>query len=509
MYTSTRFCTEKRADGCTTITVGKKASSDGSVITSHTCDTHDGHTWIVTVSAKKHKAGSKCAIYGNTEYWKSIDTKKKKILGYIPQVSKTYGYIYGFYGIINEYQLAIGESTFEGHKELVSKKGLLSCYELTRLISERCKTAREAITLIDTLTKKYGYNDIGECLTIADKKEVWHFEIVGPGKGKIGATWAALRVPDDHVSVCANASRIMEIDENNPDMLFSENVKQTAINLGFWNPKDGPFRFCYAYNPEGRIDFACTRREWRVLSLLAPSLKLHPNANVFPFSVKPEKKVSAYKVMELFRDTFEETEYDMTKFLVVKDKKGKMVKSPYANPFLYYDEMPLHRINGGWGRLGERPLARAYCAYAHVTQSRDFLPDPVGGVVWIGLGNPATTTYVPMYCSITKLPYSFTSDGRHKYSRKNAWWAFVRVSKIAARIWGHMRKDVAKVRDKIQQQSFVDQEKIEKKAVELLKKNQEKAIKFLTDYTYNFCEKISDAYWKLGDDLWVKYQDKM
>ena len=509
------FCTfclaDNRSDGCTTITVGQLASTDGSVITSHTCDSHSGHTWLVTVSAKEHKPDSRCPIYKNTESWDSLDTAKKEIAGYIPQVAKTYGYIYGFYGVINEHQLAIGESTFEGRKELVSKKGMLNCYELSRMIVERCKTAREAIKLIDELTKKYGYNDYGECLTLADKKEVWHLEIVGPGKDQLGAVWAAIRIPDDHIGVCANSSRIGRLENIHYEWLASENVRQVAIKHGWWDPKSGePFRFCYAYNPEGRVEFGCTRREWRVFSLLAPSLKLHANANDFPFTVKPEKKVSAQTIMELFRDTFEGTEYDMTKFMVQPNEKTqKMEKSPYANPFLYYDEMYIHRINGGWDRLGERPLARAYCVYVHVTQSRHWLPDPIGGIAWIGYANPAMTTYAPIYCCSKELPKCYTINSRACYSRDSAWWGFVRVAKISARIWGHMRKDVAAVRDKLQGDGFKNQIELEKKAADLYKQDPNKAIELLNKYTNDFCSTIAAEYWKLGDMLWVKYQDKM
>ena len=304
--------------------------------------------------------------------------------------------------------------------------------------------------------------------------------------------------------------------------MSSGNVKQVAIDNKCWDPKSGkPFEFCYAFNPTGRTSYACTRREWRVFSLLAPSLKLDPRSNNYPFTIKPEIKVSPGKIMEIFRDTFEGTEFDMTKFMVspkeieVEGKDGKkkkmkvLAKNDYANPFLYYDEMYIHRINGGWGELGERPLARAYCMYVHVTQSRSWLPDPVGGVVWMGLGNPAMTTYAPMYCQITDLPKSYTEEGRNHYRRGNAWWGFVRVSKLAARIWGQMRKDVAKVRDKLQNDGFKVQKEIEKKAVELYKKDPKEAVKFLNKYTNDFCNKIVDAYWKLGDDLWVKYQDKM
>lgn len=498
-------------DGCTTITVGRLASVDGSVMTSHTADSHRGHTWIGVVPHKKHERGSQCPIYKSHENWETLDTPDKEIAGYIPQVEETYGYIFAWYGIINEHQLAVGESTFTGRKELMSEKGMFNCYELSRLISERCRTAREAIALIDELTKKYGYNDVGECLTIADTKEVWHLEIVGPGKDKVGAVWAAKRIPDDHVGICANASRIAELDLKYPDdCLASENVYEVAIENGFWDPKMGrPFRFCEAYDPEGRYRFSCTRREWRVFSLLAPSLGFSPNANNFPFSVKPEKKISVETIMEMFRDTFEGTEFDMTKFMVVPDAEGKLVKSPYANPFIYYDEMFLYRINGGWGTLGERPLARAYCMYVHVTQSRGWLPDPIGGVAWVGLANPAITVYAPMYCCITGLPHSYTTNGRNRYSRENAWWAFVRVAKLSSRIWGHMRHDVAEVRDRLQKEALANQIKIEEEAIHLYEKDPAEAIAFLTAYSDEFCQKIVAAYWELGDALWVKYQDKM
>lgn len=498
-------------DGCTTITVGRLASVDGSVMTSHTCDSHEGHTWIVVVPHKVHKENDSCPIYKKTEHWPSLDTDKKEVVGNIPQVAETYGYIQGFYGIINEKQLAIGESTFDGRPELVSEKGMFTCYELTRIVIERCATAREAIRLIDELTKKYGYNDVGECLTIADTKEVWQLEIIGPGKDKIGAAWAAQRIPDDEVGVCANASRIGEIDPGKPDFFMaSDNVKSVAAENGFWNDKGGkPFVFCEAYNPDGRFDFACTRREWRVFSLLSPGLKLSPNANTFPFTIKPEKKLSPFTIMEIFRDTFENTDFDMTKFLVCKGPKGEMVKSPYANPFLYYDEMFLHRINGGWGELGERPLARAYCVYAHVTQSRGWLPDAIGGVAWIGYANPATTVYTPMYAGITSLPKCYTIDGRHKFSRDSAWWAFVRVAKLSSRIWGTMRQDMAAVRDPLQKEALDKQAQIDQEALELWKKEPAQAIQFLTRYCHEFCQKAADAYWELGDTLWVKYQDKM
>jgi dipeptidase len=408
---------------------------------------------------------------------------------------------------MNERQLAIGESTFGGRKELRNKEALLSCDELCRLALERCATAREAIRLIDALTKEYGYNDGGECLTIADEGEVWHLEIAGCGEGEIGAVWAAQRVPDGHVGVNANASRIRWIDLDDADnFMASENVYDVAIERGWYDPDSGrPFEFCYAYNPEGRASMAARRREWRVFDLLAPSLELDPNAENYPFSVKPDTLVSLVEIMEIFRDTYEGTEFDMTKFMYVEEKEGEFTKSPYANPFMHYDMMPLFKVNGGWGKMGERCIARYYCTYVTVTQSRSWLPDPVGGIVWLGWDNPAMTTYAPLYCGITDVPASWKLCGRPRYSRDCAWWAFNRVADLSAQKWGHMRVDVDSARVAFEQQAFAARADVEALALELYEKNPKKARTYLTEYVTGYCDRITKGYWDLGDHLWTKY----
>ena len=225
---------------CTSIMVGCKASTDGSVMTSHTCDSHDNSTDLSIVPAAKHKPGDQVLL----TRWE-LDTNGpmkrtiRKPIGQIPEVPETFGYISGIYGIMNDHQLAIGESTFGGRDQLVSQKGLIDCDNLTRLMLERAKTARDAIRIGGGLIEQYGWNDVGEALTIADTKEVWLMEIVGPGKDAVGAAWAAQRIPDDHVSVVANGSRIGEIDLKNPDyFMASKSVFKIAEQLGLLGPEE-------------------------------------------------------------------------------------------------------------------------------------------------------------------------------------------------------------------------------------------------------------------------------
>ena len=186
---------------------------------------------------------------------------------------------------------------------------------------ERATTAREAIRIIDDLTKQYGYNNYGECFTFADTKETWYFEILRPGKGKKRAVWAAVRIPDDHMGVSANSSKIRQINLKDPEnFLASENVFSLAQKQGWWKREGGqPLEFCYAY--AGRNGTYARRREWRVLSFAAPSLKLDPNAENFPFSVKAERKLSVNDMLQMFRDYYQDTDFDMTNGVVAKDKK--------------------------------------------------------------------------------------------------------------------------------------------------------------------------------------------
>lgn len=505
------LCLIVESRACTSIMVGRKASTDGSVMTSHTCDSHDGSPEIFIVPAKTHAAGETLLLTRRTPDNRGpMKRQGRKPTGSIPQVAETFAHIAAEYGIMNEHQLAIGESTFGGREQLHSDRGLIDCDTLTRLMLERAKTAREAIRIGGELVEKYGWCDEGEALTIADTREVWLLEIVGPGKGNVGAIWAAQRVPDDHVSVVANGSRIGQLDLANPDFFMaSKNVLSAAEKLGYWSPKSGkPFRFYDAYSPESRTEFATTRREWRVLDLLAPSLKLQPNANDFPFSVKPEKPVTAQRIMELFRDTFEGTDFDMTKNLTVTDDAGKTVKSPLANPFMPYDMNKMLRINGGWGWMGERCIARWFCMYATVTQSREWLPDPVGGLVWLGYSNPAMTAYAPVYAGVTDLPDDYKINGRATgISRQSAWWAYRRVATIAAHRWGDMRKDVAAVRDPLQERFLREQKAVVEKSLELFKHDPAKARAYLTETSCKACREATDAYWKLGDSLWNKYDE--
>ena len=506
-------------ESCTSIMVGKDASTDGSVMTSHTCDAYY-RTWLEFVPAKEYEPGTKHPVNWGTMHtssaWSNENIERK---GEIPEVNKTYAYLNTAYPCLNEKQLAIGETTFGGRREMRNKEGLFLIEELERVALQRCTTAREAIKLIGKLIKDYGYADGGECITIADPNEVWHMEILGEGGDNIGGVWAAQRIPDDHVGIAANICRIGEMDLKNPDYyMASENVFDVAKELGFWDGKK-PFKFWEAYS--GRKPFSS--REYFVFNNLAPSLNLEYEAKELPFSVKPENKVDIREILKFFRTTYEGTEWDMTKNLKIavkrKDKNDSVYTdttiSPSAHPWMARDKRNmLNAIKPGLVSR-HRPIAVQYCAYSFIVQLRDWLPDEIGGRLWFGFDVPRESPRIPIYAANLSLPKSFYVCGQDHFSRESAMWAFRRANRLATVKWGDGKKIIEPVVAEFENKAFDEIDFIENKAMELLQKDKENAAagnetrlcrEFLTRYSNDFARAAVDRWWELGDELWVKFR---
>ena len=433
------FAQEYVGENCTSIMVGRQASTDGSVITSHTCDGRY-RTWVQVEPAQDHAPGTLHQVLRGTMHTASRkDTTGIRLMGEIPEAAHTYAYLNTAYPCLNEKQLAIGETTFVGPDTLVNTAGWFTIEELERIALQRCDNARDAIRLMGSLAQQYGYGDTGECLTVADKNEVWQFEIVGVGKNKIGAAWAARRIPDDHVAVSANIPRIGKINRKDKDMMASSNVEQVALENGLWDGK-GDFVFWKAFNASYAKGRNFSDREFFILNYFAPSLGLSYDMDELPFSVKPEKKVDIREVMALYRETYEGTDFDMTRNIrlarpATKQHPADTVVSPVANPWLTTTlRNTLNTIAPGTVEL-RRTVAVAWCAYSHITQLRSWLPDNVGGVCWLSVDNPGQSPRIPVFSGTTRLPEYFETCGQKQYVPDSFLWQFRRANKLATLSW--------------------------------------------------------------------------
>jgi len=478
---------------CTNLLVTKGASTDGSVMITYTCD-GEFVPHLEYTPAADHQPGDSFAI----ESWGG------NIRGYVDQVEHTYAVV----DLINEHQLAISETTFGGREELQNPEGLLGYWDLMFLALQRARTAREAIAVMIDLVEQYGYRSTGESISLADTEEAWILEIIGMGPDTRGAVWVAVKVPDGYISAHANKARIGEFPMDDPDnCIYSENVKSFAVEKGYYDPDSGdPFRFCEAYCPATpKNQRYADARVWSIFRRAAPSLNLSPDyhravegAEPYPLWIRPDEKLSLENVFALMRDHYEGTAYDMTQGVDA---------GPYGTPNRW---RPMHWTVGedtlteyAW----ERPISTQQTGFSFVSQSRGWLPDPIGGVYWYGVDDTWMTCYTPLYCGITDIPHSYTIGDLQEFDWESAWWAFNFVSNFANLKYSFMEPEILAVQKEIESSLIALQPAVEKTALALYESDPELMIRYLTDYSIVQAESAVERWRELGRHLITKYND--
>lgn len=504
---------------CTSIMVGKRASTDGSVITSHTCDGRY-RTWMTIEPAQDYRQGSLHTVRKGTMHTSfRDDTTGVRVAGTIPQVSHTYAYLNTAYPCLNEKQLAIGETTFGGPDTLQNEAGMFMIEELERVALMRCDNAREAIRLIGDLIKTYGYGDGGECITIADKNEVWQMEILGEGPDRIGGVWAAQRIPDDHVGVSANIPRIGKLQRGNKEyFMCSDNIEQVAKRYGLWDG-EGEFVFWKAFNASYANGKNFREREFFILNSLAPSLELSMDMEELPFSVRPDQNVDVSDVMQLLRSTYEGTEMDMCRNLKTvvqrRQKDGTVVSdtivSPIANPWMGGNmQGTLNMLKPGTVDF-KRTVSVAWCSYSFVAQLRDWLPDEVGGVCWMAVDNPGQSPRVPIFCGTSRLPKAYDVCGQKKYNDNAVLWQYRKANKLATVAWQRTKDEMMKVVLESERKAIGGLKELEREIKTLKGREDEdfdpsrQIANLLNDYTYRVYDNTTYEWKKLENKYWQMF----
>jgi dipeptidase len=477
---------------CTNYIVTKGASKDGSAFLAYTNDGEDVYI-LNRKPAENHKAGEMLELFSS----------RNNVRGKIKQVSHTYAVI-GFH--MNEYQLALGETTFGGRDELWNHSKFLEYWIMMEIVLERAKTAREAIKVFTDLCDEYGYGSEGESISIVDPNEAWLLEIVGTGtNGGNGANWVAMKIPDGFVCGHANMSRIGEFPLNDPDnCMYSKTVISFAIEKGYYDPKSGePFRFnaayCPAY-PEGLR--YCETRVWSLFRRSAPSMNLSPDycrgvkgAKPYPLWLKPDSKLDLKDVMSMIRDHYEGTDFDMTKGIAA---------GPFGNPNV---QGPLswecNNNKYGW----ERPISVPFTGFTLIAQLRSWLPDAVGGILWFGMNDSYFTCYEPLYCCLDRIPKPFTVGDIKKFTWNSSWWVFKFVSNFANLKYSYMIKDIQDVQSELENKFIEHDAELTKPGSDFLKKTKKKEIKYLSDYSYRQGDYVLKRWIELSEALITKYND--
>ncbi len=487
------FMTYLPAKSCTNFLISKGATQDGSTMISYAVDSHELYGELYYFPAARHQPGSMRDIYE----W---DTGK--YLGQIKEAELTYSVV----GNMNEYQVAIGETTYGGREELVDTTAIMDYGSMIFIALQRAKTAREAIRVMTGLAAEYGYCSEGESFSISDPNEVWIMEMIGKGPGNKGAVWVARRVPDGYICAHANQSRIRRFPlHDKENCLYSPDVISFAREKGYFSGKDEEFSFADTYAPAdyGALRF-CEARVWSFFRRAAPSLNLsidyvkgEKGAEPMPLWIKPDKKLSVHDVMNLMRDHFEGTYFDMTK---------DVGAGPYALPYRW---RPLTWKADSVEYCNERATSTQQTGYSFIAQSRSWLPNPIGGVFWFGLDDTYSTVYTPMYCGIQRVPKSYAvgTGSFDEFSWDSAFWVFNFVSNYAYSRYSDMIKDIQKVQAELEAKFLAEQPEIDKAAQALYSSAPQLARDYLTKYSTTLGDSVTRRWKKLGEFLIYKYLD--
>ncbi|MDO4715275.1 MAG: C69 family dipeptidase [Bacteroidales bacterium] len=481
---------------CTNLIVGKRASVDGSVIITYSADDYGFYGYLRHYPAGKHAKGTKRKIY---------DGDTNEYHGEIDEAPETYRVM----GNINEWQVSIGETTFEGRQELINKEGIMDYISLMSVGLQRSKTAREAIRVMVDVANTYGYNSSGESFTIADPNEVWVMEMIGKGPGQKGVVWVAVRIPDDCISAHANQSRIRKFDlKDKENVWYSKDVISFARQKGYFTGKDADFSFADAYNP---LDFGalrfCEARVWsffnRWVSGMDKYVDYVSGKNGFegphmPLYVKADRKLSVRDVMASMRDHYEGTPFDLN-----QDAGQGIGCAPYR-------PTPLTWQYDGKTYFNERPISTQQPGFTFVSQLRSWLPREVGGIMWFGNDDANMIAYTPVYSGATQVPecYAQATADINTFSTKSAFWVCNWVANMVYPRYNVMFPTLAEVRDALENRFFEEQGKFEAKVVEIAKTSPEKARLLVSQYTLNAAEIMMTTWNDLAIRMIVKFNDQ-
>ena len=505
-----------QTDACTNILVTKGASADGSCLVSYAADSHQLYGELYFHPAADWEKGSMLDIYE----W---DTGK--YLGQIPQVRHTWQTV----GNMNEHQLIIAETTYGGRPELYDSTGVMDYGSLIYVALQRAKTAREAIEVIVDLANTYGYCSSGESFSIADKDEVWVMDLIGKGmkmvKGKNvnkGIVWVARRVPDGYICAHANQSRISTFPlKDKKNCMYAPDVISFAREMGYYEGPDEEFSFCDAYNP---LNFGgmrgCEARAWAAFNILCDgrfafedeegNLVEHDayeyidyamgydKSKRFPLFVKPSEKISVKDLADVMRDHYEGTPMDMTQDIGA------------GGNALPYRWRPMDFEYEGKTYTNERAIATQQTGFWFVGQSRSWLPDMIGGIIWFGTDDAATSCLTPIYTNVTEVPECFAEGNGSmvEYSPTSAFWMCNRVANACYRMYNVMAPTVRAKIDAFENAQAEAVKEVDLKAMEQFAAgDSEQVKKILTDYSVNTAQQMFKDWTDLEILLLLKYMD--
>ena len=493
---------------CTNLIVTKGASADGSVMVTDAADSQTRYGCLAYTVAADHKPGAMRKII----QWGSDFRGPFYYHGDIPEAPHTYNVI----GNMNEHQLILGETTYDGRKVEMDTTAIIDYGSMMNICLQRCTTAREAILLFAEITDKYGYCQTGESLSIADKNEAWimdifprkpHYDANGVNTNK-GIVYVAARIPDGYICAHANNARITKINFNDPEnWLYSKDVVDEARRNGWYEGSDEDFSFADTYCPLTKASYmrSCDLRVWSFFNRFGVEdmgkyidyVTAENTSNRLPLWVKPKHKITVQELAEAMRDHYEGTMFDM---------RVGISAGPHESPYRWRDA---DWTVDGVKYANERATAVQQTGFWFLAQARSWMPDEVGGLFWFAVDDAGTSPLTPVYACSKDISdhYRFGNGSLKEYSPTSMFWMVNRIAQLCYLHYNSTGNEVHAVVTAHEKEMVAKVAEADTKALELYNRSPRKAVKYLTNWSVNEADALFDKWERLDKYVLVKYID--
>lgn len=432
---------------CTTVIVGSKASSDGSILMARSADSS-------ALKAQLFLFHPACD-YKPGDMYKTQDYHGATAFEY-PQPAHAMAYtsvpnwqthLHGAVGF-NEVGLGVTgtESIFARDDALAidpyNKVNGITEDDIIDIILPRCKTAVEGVKLLGKIIETHGAGE-GFGVGFADDKETWYLET------GTGHQWMAQRIPDDEYFASGNQGRLRWFDPEKDDCLASPTVISWAQEHGFYDPANGKFDFAAAYTRNDSRDRVYNDpRVWQIQRMFNPSLVQQvDDGRDFPVFLKPERKLTVQDLENVMRNHFDLSNHD-----------------PYS-----------------FGLNGQEPW-RPVCVFrtyeSHVLQVRPWMPKEIGNVIYVAFGMAELSCYMPFYQGLKSLPDQYR-EGTDKADNRSIYWKFRKIQTLAMMNYKLLAPIVKEAFAKHEQEMCQKQAELEKKYLDLVKTDMKAADELL------------------------------
>lgn len=395
---------------CTTILVGKKASSDGSVIIARNDDGSFEAKQIRVNKPEKQQRPYKTVLSHLTVELPETSMRYTSA----PNVTKDNG-VWPACGI-NEANVAMNATeTITSNPRVVGadpyvkyqpKKGRMTKEipggideeDMLTIVLPYIRTARQGVERLGMLLEKYGTYEANG-IAFADENEIWWLETIG------GHHWIAKRVPDDRVVIMPNQFGMDSFDfadayGKKRENLCSADLKEfieknhlyTGSDMDHFNPR-------LAFGSRADSDHIYnTPRAWymaryfleRTYKWDGENSDYTPESNDIPWSLVPERKVTIEDVRYLLGSYYQGTPYNPYDKTAVQKGKYRTIGVPNSD----------------------------VCG---ILQIRGYLPDAIKGVEWLSMGGSGFTACFPVYANVEEFP-KYISATTDTVSTEHMYW---------------------------------------------------------------------------------------